>query len=138
MTALSIKKLTKTYSNNIHALKGIDLDVEEGDFFALLGQNGAGKSTTIGIICSLVNKTSGKVFVFGHDIDTELIQAKSLIGMVPQEMNFSLFDKVSNILIHQAGYYGIPKIAEQRMEKYLHEMGIWDMHDQAAFKLSAE
>jgi len=137
MKALSVKQLTKIYSNGIHALKGISLDVDEGDFFALLGQNGAGKSTTIGIICSLVNKTSGKVTIFGHDIDKELIQAKSIIGVVPQEMNFSLFDTVSNILIHQAGYYGIPKkIAVIRMEKYLNEMGIWEMHDQPAFKLS--
>jgi ABC-2 type transport system ATP-binding protein len=137
MTALSVSKLTKTYSNGITALKGIDLEVAEGDFFALLGQNGAGKSTTIGIICSLVNKTSGKVRVFGHDIDMELAQAKSLIGVVPQEVNFSMFDSVANILIHQAGYYGIPKkIAVERMEKYLKKMGIWDMHQQQAFKLS--
>lgn len=137
MTALTVRNLTKTYANGITALKGIDLDVAEGDFFALLGQNGAGKSTTIGIICSLVNKTSGKVFVLGHDIDKQLIQAKLLLGIVPQEMNFSLFDRVSNILIHQAGYYGIPKrIAEQRMEKYLHAMGIWNMRDQIALNLS--
>ena len=137
MTALSIQNLKKTYSNGVEALKGINLDVEEGDFFALLGQNGAGKSTTIGIICSLVNKTSGKVFVYGYDIDKEIVKAKSLIGVVPQEMNFSLFDKVSNILINQAGYYGIPKkIASERMEKYLNEMGIWDKHNQQAFNLS--
>src|SRR5438876_10678659 len=109
MTALSVKNLTKTYSNGVTALKGINLEVTEGDFFALLGQNGAGKSTTIGIICSLINKTSGKVAIFGHDTDKKLSEAKSLIGVVPQEMNFSLFDKVSNILINQAGYYGIPK-----------------------------
>src|SRR5579872_7056481 len=116
MKALSVKNLSKTYPNGIAALKSIDLDVAQGDFFALLGQNGAGKSTTIGIICSLVNKTSGKVSVFGHDIDKEIIQAKSLIGVVPQEMNFSLFDTVANILINQAGYYGIPKkIASVRM-----------------------
>lgn len=137
MNALSVKQLTKTYSNGISALKGIDLEVAEGDFFALLGQNGAGKSTTIGIICSLVNKTAGKVSVFGHDMDVELAQAKSLIGVVPQEMNFSLFDKISNILINQAGYYGIPKsIAVSRMELYLKEMGIWEMRNQPAFRLS--
>lgn len=137
MKALSVQSLTKIYSNGITALKGINLDVAEGDFFALLGQNGAGKSTTIGIICSLVNKTSGKVSIFGHDIDKELIEAKSLIGIVPQEMNFSLFDKVENILLNQAGYYGIPKkIAAVQMEKYLNEMGIWEMHNQPAFKLS--
>jgi ABC-2 type transport system ATP-binding protein len=137
MTALSVKKLTKVYPNGISALKGIDLEVSEGDFFALLGQNGAGKSTTIGIICSLINKTAGKVRVFGHDTDTELGQAKSLIGVAPQEMNFSLFEKISQILINQAGYYGIPrKIAQTRMEMYLKEMGIWNMHDQPAFRLS--
>jgi ABC-2 type transport system ATP-binding protein len=137
MTALIVKDLTKIYSNGIAALKGINLEVKQGDFFALLGKNGAGKSTTIGIISSLVNKTSGNVSVFGYDMDTHLAQAKSLIGVVPQEMNFSLFDKISHILINQAGYYGIPKkIAAQRMEKYLKEMGIWEMHNQAAFKLS--
>jgi ABC-2 type transport system ATP-binding protein len=137
MNALSVQQLTKIYSNGITALKGIDLEVAEGDFFALLGQNGAGKSTTIGIICSLVNKTSGKVFVFGHDLDKELALAKSLIGVVPQEMNFSMFDTVENILIHQAGYYGIPKnIAMPRMEKYLKEMDILHMRNEAAFKLS--
>jgi ABC-2 type transport system ATP-binding protein len=137
MKALSVKQLSKVYANGVTALKGIDLDVEEGDFFALLGQNGAGKSTTIGIICSLVNKTAGKVHVFGHDTDTELAEAKSLIGIVPQEMNFSLFEKISQILINQAGYYGIPKkIAMERMELYLKEMGIWHMHNQPAVSLS--
>ncbi len=137
MKALSVKQLTKVYSTGITALKGIDLDVEEGDFFALLGQNGAGKSTTIGIVCNLVNKTSGKVHIFGHDVDTELAQAKSLIGVVPQEMNFNMFEKVSSILINQAGYYGIPKhIAKDRMELYLREMGIWHMHNYQAIRLS--
>lgn len=137
MRALSVKKLTKIYPNGTSALKGIDLEVKQGDFFALLGQNGAGKSTTIGIVCSLINKTAGKVYVFGHDTDTELAKAKSLIGVVPQEMNFSLFDKISSILVHQAGYYGIPKkIALKRMEIYLKEMGIWNMRDQPAFRLS--
>lgn len=137
MKALSVQKLSKVYSNGISALKGIDLEVNEGDFFALLGQNGAGKSTTIGIVCSLVNKTSGKVFVFGHDTDSELAKAKALIGVVPQEMNFSIFEKISQILINQAGYYGIPKkIADERMEYYLNKMGIWHMHNEAAFKLS--
>jgi ABC-2 type transport system ATP-binding protein len=137
MKALSVQKLSKIYSNGISALKGIDLEVAEGDFFALLGQNGAGKSTTIGIVCSLVNKTSGKVFVFGHDTDTELAKAKALIGVVPQEMNFSIFEKISQILVNQAGYYGIPKkIAHERMELYLNKMGIWGMRNEAAFKLS--
>lgn len=137
MNALTVEKLTKTYSNGITALKGIDLEVAEGDFFALLGQNGAGKSTSIGIICSLINKTSGKVKVFGHDMDTELAIAKSLIGVVPQEVNFSQFEKVSQILINQAGYYGIPKkIALERMERYLNDMGILNMRDQPAIRLS--
>ncbi len=137
MNALSVSNLKKEYSNGIYALKGIDLTVPEGDFFALLGQNGAGKSTTISIICSLVNKTSGKIEVFGHDTDKELAIAKSLIGVVPQEMNFSLFEKISHILINQAGYYGIPKhIACERMEKYLNEMGLWNMRDQPAVRLS--
>lgn len=137
MNALTVKNLTKVYANGLAALKGIDLTVREGDFFALLGQNGAGKSTCISIICSLVNKTAGLVEVFGYDIDKDLTKAKSLIGVVPQEMNFSLFEKISNILIHQAGYYGIPrKIAIKRMESYLKKMGIWEMHDQPAFRLS--
>lgn len=137
MTALSVKNLTKVYANGLTALKGISLDVEEGDFFAMLGQNGAGKSTTIGIICSLVTKTSGNVSVFGHDIDLERAQAKSLIGIVPQEMNFSLFDKISHILINQAGYYGIPKkIAVTRMEKYLRQMGLWEARERPAVQLS--
>ncbi len=137
MTALSVKKLTKIYSNGLTALKGIDLDVAQGDFFALLGKNGAGKSTTIGIISSLINKTSGKVLVFGKDMDTHLAEAKSLIGIVPQELNFNSFEKISHILINQAGYYGIPrKIAIERMEIHLKEMGIWEMHNQPAMKLS--
>ena len=137
MNAISVRNLTKIYSNGFTALKAINLDVAEGDFFALLGQNGAGKSTTIGIICSLVNKTSGKVSVFGYDTDTHMTKAKSLIGIVPQEMNFGIFDKINNTLINQAGYYGIPKrIAEQRMEKYLNYLGIWEMRNQPAYKLS--
>lgn len=137
MKALSVKGLTKTYSNGITALKGIDLDVEKGDFFALLGKNGAGKSTSIGIISSLINKTAGKVFVFGHDMDSHLAEAKSLIGVVPQEMNFNSFEKVSHILLNQAGYYGIPRrIALERMEIYLNEMGLWSMHNQPAMRLS--
>lgn len=135
--ALSVRKLTKVYANGITALKGIDLDVVQGDFFALLGQNGAGKSTTIGIICSLVNKSSGRVTIFGHDLDTAAASAKSLIGVVPQEMNFSLFEKISNILLNQAGYYGIPlRQAKCDMEIYLKAMGLWDMRHQPAFRLS--
>ena len=109
MKALSFHQLTKTYKNGVQALKGIDLTVEEGDFFALLGPNGAGKTTAIGIVTSLVNKTGGKVEVFGHDIDRELAVAKSCIGLVPQEINFNQFETVSTILVNQAGFYGIPR-----------------------------
>lgn len=137
MHALSVKNLTKTYANGLHALKGINLEVKQGDFFALLGQNGAGKSTTIGIISSLVTKTSGQIEVFGYNVDTHLAEAKSLIGVVPQEMNFGLFEKISHTLINQAGYYGIPRhIAVKRMEVYLKEMRLWDMRDQPAVRLS--
>lgn len=137
MKALSVQHLKKVYPNGLPALKGINLDVETGDFFALLGQNGAGKSTTIGIICSLINKTSGKVSIFGHDTDKDRAAAKSCIGIVPQEINFNSFEKISNILINQAGYYGIArKIAHDRMETYLSEMGLWEMRDQPAIRLS--
>lgn len=137
MKALSVQHLKKIYPNGLAALKGINLDVEQGDFFALLGQNGAGKSTTIGIICSLINKTSGKVHVFGHDTDKDLAAAKSCIGIVPQEINFNSFEKISHILMNQAGYYGIPRsVAHERMETYLSEMGLWEMRDQPAIRLS--
>lgn len=137
MRALEVKDLRKVYKTGLAALKGIDLNVEQGDFFALLGQNGAGKSTTISIICSLVNKTSGSVSVFGYDTETHSAQARSLIGVVPQEVNFNSFEKVSQILINQAGYYGIPRsIAVARMEKYLKEMGLWEMRSQPAIRLS--
>jgi ABC-2 type transport system ATP-binding protein len=135
--ALSVRQLTKVYANGVTALKGINLNVAQGDFFALLGKNGAGKSTSIGIISSLITKTSGKIEVFDHDIDTDLIAAKSLIGIVPQEMNFSLFENITQILINQAGYYGIPrKIALKRSAFYLKEMGLWEMHEQPAVRLS--
>lgn len=135
--ALEVQKLSKIYPNGITALNSINLSVTVGDFFALLGQNGAGKSTTIGIVCSLINKTSGKIRVFGYDTDIALAKAKSLIGIVPQEMNFSLFENITQILIHQAGYYGIPhKIAQKRAEVYLKEMGLWEMHKEAAIHLS--
>ena len=137
MKALSVQRLRKTYKNGVTALKDISLDIEEGDFFALLGKNGAGKSTTIGIISSLINKTSGKVFVFSHDMDVELALAKSLIGIVPQEVNFNAFENISHILINQAGYYGIPRsIAIKRAEKYLNEMGLWEKRNQQAVQLS--
>ncbi|MET0379342.1 MAG: ABC transporter ATP-binding protein [Spongiibacteraceae bacterium] len=131
--ALSISGLAKVYDNNFTALKGIDLEVKQGDFFALLGPNGAGKSTTIGIICSLVRKSAGKVVVFGKDIDVDFPGAKREIGVVPQEFNFSMFEKVGDVVLNQAGFYGLPrKLAAERTEKYLTQLGLWDKrHDQA-------
>jgi len=135
--AVSVKQLTKHYPHGITALKGINLDVQEGDFFALLGPNGAGKSTTIGIISSLVTKTSGIIEIFGHHLDKEPAQSKSLIGVVPQEINFALFESIQQILIDQAGYYGIPRrIALQRSEIYLKELGLWTMRNHPAMRLS--
>jgi ABC-2 type transport system ATP-binding protein len=137
MKALSLRQLTKTYRNRVQALKGIDLDVEEGDFFALLGPNGAGKSTTIGIVSSLVNKTGGTVSVFGHDIDAELEAAKSCLGVVPQEINFNQFEKVSTILLNQAGFYGIPRhVARGRVEHWLRQLQLWDKRDAISRSLS--
>jgi ABC-2 type transport system ATP-binding protein len=127
MNALSVRGLTKTYSNGVQALKGVDLEVERGDFFALLGPNGAGKTTLIGIITSLVNKSAGGVRVFGHDIDRELQAAKSCIGVVPQEINFNMFETPYTIVVNQAGFYGIPRpVARQRAEKYLKQLQLWD------------
>lgn len=137
MEALAIKKLKKVYPNGIVALNEIHLTVAQGDFFALLGPNGAGKTTTIGILCSLINKTSGSVSVFGHDLDTDLEAAKSCIGVVPQEMNFNPFEKISHIVINQAGYYGIPrKIATKRAMYYLDILGLSHKKDQTALRLS--
>lgn len=137
MQALSVKNLTKIYATGLMALKNISLEVPQGDFFALLGKNGAGKSTFIGILCSLVNKTSGDVTVFGHNLDMDIAAVKSCIGVVPQEMNFNPFEKVSHILINQAGYYGIPrKIAQTRAEYYLKKLGLWGKHNQPALRLS--
>ncbi len=137
MKALSLCNLRKTYNNGFEALKGIDLDVEAGDFFALLGPNGAGKSTAIGIISSLVNPSSGTVRVFGHDLQRERSQAKSCIGLVPQEVNFNQFDTVKNILLNQAGYYGTPrKLALQRAELCLKQMELWDKRDTVSRRLS--
>jgi len=137
MLALSIKNLTKTYANGVEALKGIDFSVESGDFYALLGPNGAGKTTAIGIVTSLVNKTSGTVEIFGHDIDKDLEAAKSCIGLVPQEMNMNFFDTVLNVVVNQAGYYGIERrIALQRAEKYLTELRLWDRRKDAVRNLS--
>lgn len=135
--ALQIRGLKKVYDNKFEALKGVDLSVAEGDFFALLGPNGAGKSTTIGIICSLVKKTAGSVHVFGVDIDKDFSKAKQFIGVVPQEFNFNMFEKVQDIVTNQAGYYGLPyKIAVQRAEKYLKKLGLWEKRDSPSRGLS--
>lgn len=135
--ALNIKQLSKTYKNKVEALKGIDLEVKQGDFFALLGPNGAGKSTTIGVISSLVNKSGGTVEVFGHNIDQQLELAKSQLGLVPQEFNFNQFETVLQIVVNQAGYYGVPKkLALVRAEKYLSQLGLWDKRDSRARELS--
>ncbi|MGL5483149.1 MAG: ABC transporter ATP-binding protein [Aeromonas veronii] len=137
MNALEISGLKKTYQGGVEALKGIDLTVRQGDFFALLGPNGAGKSTTIGVISSLVNKSAGKVKVFGYDIDSDLEQAKAQLGLVPQEFNFSQFEKVIQIVTHQAGFYGVPKAeAKIRAEKYLRQLDLWEKCDMPARTLS--
>ncbi len=137
MNALTINNLRKTYKNGFEALKGIDLDVASGDFFALLGPNGAGKSTAIGIISSLVTKSSGTVEIFGHDLNKATAKAKSCIGLVPQEINFNQFETVRNIVINQAGYYGIPrKEAKIRADKCLRQMDLWDKRDSVSRRLS--
>ena len=137
MKAVSLRNLSKTYKNGVQALKGIDLEVEEGDFFALLGPNGAGKTTAIGILTSLVNKTAGSVEVFGHNLDTDLAAAKACIGLVPQEVNFNMFETVSTILLNQAGFYGIPrKVAHERLEKYLNKLQLWEKRNSVARGLS--
>ena len=137
MSALTLRNLTKTYANGVEALKGIDLTVERGDFFALLGPNGAGKSTTIGIVSSLVNKTGGEVTILGHSLDRERELAKQKIGVVPQEFNFSQFEKVFDIVVTQAGFYGIPApLARERAEKYLRKLGLWDKRKNQARSLS--
>ncbi len=135
--ALEIKNLQKVYATGVKALHGIDLTVKEGDFYALLGPNGAGKSTTIGIITSLVNKTAGQVKIFGYDIDTELVKAKQQIGLVPQEFNFNPFETVQQIVVNQAGYYGVArKEALQRSEKYLKQSDLWEKRHERAGRLS--
>ncbi len=137
MHALSVHSLTKTYKNGVQALKGIDLEVEQGDFFALLGPNGAGKTTLIGITTSLVTKSGGTVEVFGHDIDRELEAAKSCIGVVPQELNFNMFESPLTIVVNQAGFYGIDrKVARVRAEKYLKQLQLWDKRNSMARGLS--
>jgi len=136
-TALSIRDLVKTYANGFQALKGISLDIEEGDFFALLGPNGAGKSTTIGIVCSLISKTSGKIRIFGCDIDEDFSAAKMQIGLVPQEFNFNVFEPVEEIVVNQAGYFGIDrKTGFRRAERCLKQLGLWDRRRDQARELS--
>jgi ABC-2 type transport system ATP-binding protein len=129
--ALEIRNLHKTYKNGHLALKGIDLSINKGDFFALLGPNGAGKSTTIGIISSLINKSGGSVTVFETEIETNIARAKSSLGIVPQEINFSQFETCLEIVLNQGGYYGINRhLAHERAEKYLNELGLWERrHD---------
>lgn len=125
MYALEIKQLSKTYANGVEAVKGIDLTVNTGDFFALLGANGAGKSTTIGLITTLVNKTAGQIKIHGYNLDTQTEQAKSCLGLVPQEINLSIFETCEHILLNQAGYYGVPRsIAAPRVEQLLEQLGL--------------
>jgi ABC-2 type transport system ATP-binding protein len=135
--ALSIRGLQKTYKNQFSALKGLDLDVSQGDFFALLGPNGAGKSTTISIVSSLVKKTAGSVSIFGCDIDQDFSAAKQHLGVVPQEFNFNLFEKVKDIVANQGGYYGLPQsLAQERAEKYLKRLSLWDKREDQSRSLS--
>lgn len=137
MHALQVNNLTKTYANGVEALKGVSLEVEEGDFFALLGPNGAGKSTLIGIMSSLVNASSGDVRVFGTSVQQQRSKAMSHIGLVPQELNFNQFEKPIEIIVNQAGYYGINrKTAHERAEKYLRQLQLWDKHDKISRLLS--
>ena len=136
-TAISIKNLRKTYDNGFEALKGISLEVEQGDFFALLGPNGAGKSTTIGVISTLVNRSAGEVEVFGRNVDTHVYETKLDLGVVPQEVNFNLFERVEDIVITQAGYYGLPRtLAKERSDKYLRQLGLWDKRRDRSRSLS--
>jgi ABC-2 type transport system ATP-binding protein len=137
MNALSIKNLRKTYANGNEALKGINFNVAVGDFYALLGPNGAGKTTAIGIISSLVNKTAGDVEIFGHNVDREVEAAKQCIGLVPQELNINQWEKVGNIVMNQAGYYGLnSRLARERTEKYLRALRLWDRRDDVSRSLS--
>ena len=125
--AISIKDLDKTYANGVEALKEVSLEVQQGDFFALLGPNGAGKSTTIGVISTLINKSGGSVEVFGRSVDTHIYETKLDLGVVPQEINFSQFERVKDIVLTQAGYYGLPRqLAKERCDKYLKKLGLWE------------
>lgn len=135
--ALDIKNLRKSYKGGVEAVRDINLEIAEGDFFALLGENGAGKTTTLGIVCTLVNPTSGKVKVFGYDVTTETSLAKRQIGIVPQEFNFNIFEKVKDILTQQAGYYGLSRdLAKERSEKYMKRLGLWEKRNEQSRTLS--
>ena len=135
--AISIKDLDKTYANGVEALKGVSLEVQQGDFFALLGPNGAGKSTIIGVISTLINNSGGSVEVFGRSVDTHIYETKLDLGVVPQEINFSQFEKVKDIVLTQAGYYGLPrKLAKERCEKYLKKLGLWEKRSERSRSLS--
>ncbi len=137
MTALRIEHLQKTYKSGFIALHDLNLSIPEGDFFALLGANGAGKSTIIGIICSLINKTAGKIHIFNHDLDTATIQAKQFIGLVPQEFNFNIFEPIMEVLINQAGYYGIlRKYAIPRAKHLLKQLELYEKRNHSAIQLS--
>lgn len=135
--ALEITNLSKIYKGKTHALDKVSLEVKQGDFYSLLGANGAGKTTLLGILCGLVTKTSGKVKIFGVDIDNNFSLAKSQIAIVPQELNFNIFEKVISIVVNQAGYYGIPrKVALQRAEYYLQKLDLWHKRFSPAMHLS--
>jgi len=137
MYALEIKHLSKIYSNGVQALKNVDLNVNQGDFFALLGANGAGKSTTIGLITTLVNKTAGSIRIHGYDLDSQPEKAKSCLGLVPQEVNLNIFENPIQILLSQAGYYGISrKIALPRAEELIEQLGLWDKRNSIVRHLS--
>lgn len=137
MNAIEINNLKKTYETGTEALKNVTISIEEGDFFALLGPNGAGKTTIIGILTDLVNKTGGTASIFGLDIEKDQDKAKELIGVVPQEFNFNIFEKVIDIVIDQAGYYGIPAPeARKRAETVLTALGLWEKRDQKSMELS--
>ncbi|WP_290651550.1 ABC transporter ATP-binding protein [Aquisalimonas sp.] len=137
MKALSLQRLNKTYRGGVTALRDVSLEVSQGEFFGLLGPNGAGKSTLIGITSSLVTMTSGSVHIFGHDLIKHPWEAKTRLGLVPQEFNFNGFETVEQIVLNQAGYYGIPRRrARQRTQRYLHQLGLWDKRKQASRTLS--
>ncbi len=137
VAALAVKNLTKVYGNGFEALKGITLEVQQGDFFALLGPNGAGKSTTLGIVCGLIQKTEGEATVMGYDVNDDAFNARRMLGVVPQEFNFNQFEKVMDIVVTQAGYFGInKKEAEANAEELLKALDLWEKRDQQSRMLS--